>query len=83
MTLKLGERIPVISTSYTPIADGGAGVNPLSTYQYQDIGVNIDMTPRVTLRATSSLDLTLDDSSRRHGQFGGRQSRADRSGSAR
>jgi general secretion pathway protein D len=30
-TLKLGDKVPVISTSYTPIATGGAGVNPLSS----------------------------------------------------
>ena len=39
----------MISTSYTPIATGGAGVNPLSSYQYRDVGVNVDMTPTVTL----------------------------------
>ena len=51
-----------MSTSYTPIATGGAGVNPLSSYQYKDVGVNIDMTPRVTLDGDIILDLTLDDS---------------------
>jgi general secretion pathway protein D len=63
LTLKLGDRIPVISTAFTPIAGGGAGVNPLSTYNYQDIGVNIDMTPRVTLEGDIILDLTVDNSS--------------------
>ncbi len=54
----------MISTSYTPLATGGAGVNPLSSYTYQDIGVNIDMTPiRVTLDGDIILDLTLDNSS--------------------
>jgi general secretion pathway protein D len=62
LTLKLGERIPVISTSYTPLATGGVGVNPLSSYNYQDVGVNIDMTPRVTLEGDIILDLTLDNS---------------------
>src|SRR5581483_10464139 len=62
LSLKLGQRIPVISTSYTPIATGGAGVNPLSSYQYQDVGVNIDMTPIVTLEGDVRMDLTLDDS---------------------
>jgi general secretion pathway protein D len=62
LTLNLGNRIPVISTSYTPIATGGAGVNPLSSYQYQDIGVNVDMTPTVTLDGDIRLDLTLDNS---------------------
>ncbi|MCC7417200.1 MAG: hypothetical protein IT176_08655 [Acidobacteria bacterium] len=61
LTLKLGDRIPVISTAFTPIAGGGAGVNPLSTYNYQDIGVNIDMTPRVTLEGDIILDLTLEN----------------------
>ena len=63
LSLKLGSRIPVVSTSYTPIATGGAGVNPLSSYTYQDVGVNIDMTPRVSLDGEIILDLILDNSS--------------------
>jgi general secretion pathway protein D len=62
LSLNLGQRIPVISTSYTPIATGGAGVNPLSSYQYQDVGVNLDMTPTVTLEGDIRLDITIDDS---------------------
>ena len=50
--------MPVVSTSYTPIATGGAGVNPLNSFQYKDVGVNIDMTPRVTLDGDILLDLT-------------------------
>ena len=64
LTLKLGQQIPIISTSYTPIATGGAGVNPLSSYQYKDVGVNIDMTPIVTLEGDIRLDITVDSSSR-------------------
>src|SRR4029077_15473422 len=41
---------------------GGAGVNPLSSYTYQDVGVNIDMTPRVSLDGEIILDLVLDNS---------------------
>jgi general secretion pathway protein D len=64
LTLNLGQSIPVISTAYTPLATGGVGVNPLSSYNYKDVGVNIDMTPRVTLEGDIVLDLTLDDSAR-------------------
>jgi general secretion pathway protein D len=64
LSLRLGQQIPIISTSYTPIATGGAGVNPLSSYQYKDVGVNIDMTPTVTLEGDIRLDLTLEDTSR-------------------
>jgi general secretion pathway protein D len=62
LVLNLGQSVPVISTSYTPIATGGAGVNPLSSYQYRDVGINIEMTPTVTLEGDIRLDLTLDDS---------------------
>src|SRR5207247_1034160 len=62
LSLKIGQKSPVVSTSYTPIATGGAGVNPLSSYTYQDVGVNIDMTPRVSLDGEVILDLILDNS---------------------
>lgn len=64
LTLNLGEEIPVISTSYTPIAGGGANVNPLSSYQYRPVGINMDMQPRVTLEGDILMDLTLESSSR-------------------
>jgi general secretion pathway protein D len=62
LSLALGQSIPVIQTAYTPLATGGAGVNPLSSYNYKDVGVNIDMTPRVTLEGDIILDLMIDDS---------------------
>jgi general secretion pathway protein D len=62
LSLKLGQSIPVISTAYTPLATGGVGVNPLSSYNYKDVGVNIEMTPRVTLEGDIVLDLVLDNS---------------------
>jgi general secretion pathway protein D len=66
LTLKLGDSIPIISTSYTPIATGGAGVNPLSSYQYKDVGITVDITPRVTLEGDILLDLNIEDTSRKN-----------------
>jgi general secretion pathway protein D len=66
LSLKLGDQIPIISTSYTPIATGGAGVNPLSSYQYKDVGVTVDMTPTVTLEGDIRLDLTVINSTRKN-----------------
>src|SRR5258706_14352370 len=65
LTMKLGDKVPVISTSYTPIATGGAGGNPLSSYHYQDVGVQVDMTPTVTLEGDIRLDLTVISSTRK------------------
>ena len=62
LTLKLGTSFPTISTSYTPIATGGAATNPLNSTTYRDLGVNIEMTPRVTLEGDVQLDIMIDDS---------------------
>ena len=43
---KFGERVPVPSTTFTPFAAGGAPQQPITSYQYENIGVNIDITPR-------------------------------------
>ena len=65
LTLKLGDKVPVISTAYTPLATGGPGVNPLSSYNYQDVGVSVEMTPTVTLEGDIRLDLTVISSTRK------------------
>ena len=66
LTMNLGEEVPIVSTSYTPIATGGVGVNPLNSFQLKPVGINIDITPiRVTLDGDILIDLNLENSSRR------------------
>jgi general secretion pathway protein D len=66
LTLNLGDEIPIVTTSYTPIATGGAGVNPLNSFQLKPVGINLDVTPlRVTLEGDILLDLNLESSSRK------------------
>jgi len=62
-SLRMGTRVPIVSTSFTPIATGGAGVNPLTSYQYTDIGTNIDCGTAVINDGRFRVDLTIDDSS--------------------
>ncbi|HET9833173.1 MAG TPA: secretin N-terminal domain-containing protein, partial [Vicinamibacterales bacterium] len=64
LTFKVGDQIPVISTSYLPVATGGAGQNPLSSYNYKDVGVTVEMTPRVTLENEILLDINVINNSR-------------------
>ena len=64
LTLNLGDEIPIVSTSYTPIATGGVGVNPLNSFQLKPVGINIDITPRVTLEGDVVIDLNVESSSR-------------------
>jgi general secretion pathway protein D len=64
-TVNLGDQVPIVTTSYTPIATGGAGVNPLNSFQLKDVGINVDITPvRVTLEGDIVIDLTLESSTR-------------------
>ena len=65
LTLNLGDEIPIVTTSYTPIATGGPGVNPLNSFQLKPVGINIDVTPvRVTLEGDIIIDLNVESSSR-------------------
>lgn len=62
LTLNLGDDIPVPSTSFTAIATGGVAVNPLTSFEYRAVGVNLLMTPRVTYDDEIILDLEVENS---------------------
>ncbi len=64
VTLNLGEEVPVPSTTFTPLAQGGAAANPLTSFTYRPIGVIVEMTPRVTYEGDIVMDLTLENSAR-------------------
>jgi general secretion pathway protein D len=64
VTLNLGEEVPVPSTTFTPLAQGGAAANPLTSFTYRPIGVIVEMTPRVTYEGDIVLDLTVENSAR-------------------
>ena len=62
LTLNLGEEVPIPTTAFTPIAAGGATVNPLTSFEYKDVGVNVSMVPRVTFENEIILDLEVENS---------------------
>src|SRR5688572_17911333 len=43
LELNLGEDIPVPSTTFTPVAAGGANSQPLTSFNYRSVGVNVKM----------------------------------------
>src|SRR5579864_740230 len=63
-SLKIGQRIPIATGSFQP-GIGGVGINPLvnTQFQYQDVGVNIDVTPHVHASREVSLKITMEISS--------------------
>ena len=62
ITVALGTQVPIVSTSYTPIATGGAGVNPLNSFSLKDVGINLEITPRVTTEGDITVDLMVESS---------------------
>jgi general secretion pathway protein D len=60
-TLKIGQRVPVATGSFQP-GIGGVGINPLvnTQFQYLDVGVNIDVTPRVHSNGDVTLKITME-----------------------
>src|SRR5688572_660398 len=62
ITLNLGDEVPVPATVFTPVAQGGANFNPLTSFNYRPVGVNIQVTPRVTFDNDIILDLLVESS---------------------
>jgi general secretion pathway protein D len=63
-SLKIGDRIPIATGSFQP-GIGGVGINPLvnTQFQYTDVGVNVDITPRVHANGDVTLKVEMDISS--------------------
>jgi general secretion pathway protein D len=68
---RFGERVPVPVTTFSPIATGGISQQPITSFNYENIGVNIDITPRTHHDDEVSLALKLEVSSISGAGFGG------------
>ncbi len=64
LTANLGDQIPVPSTTFVPVLTGGTAMNPYTSFNYKDVGVNVEVTPRVTLEGDIILDLTVESSTK-------------------
>ena len=60
-SLKIGDKVPVATGSFQP-GIGGVGINPLvnTQFQYLDVGVNIDITPRIHANGDVTLKISMD-----------------------
>ena len=66
-----GERVPIPMTTFQPIATGGVPQQPITSFQYQNIGVNIDITPRTHHDEDVTLGLVISVTSISGTGFGG------------
>jgi general secretion pathway protein D len=68
---RFGERVPVPVTTFAPIATGGVPQQPITSFNYENIGVNIDITPRTHHNDDVSLTMKVEVSSISGTGFGG------------
>lgn len=61
-TLKLGERLPVATGTYT-VATGSTSASAETQFQYLDVGVNVEMTPSIHSDQDVTLKLSVEVSS--------------------
>ena len=67
LSLKLGEELPVPSTTfYNPFggSSGGVATTPLTSFTYKNVGVNLDIEPRVTYDGDIILKVALEISAK-------------------
>ena len=68
---RFGDRVPVPTTTFAPIATGGVAQQPITAFNYENIGVNIDLTPRTHHDDDVSLQLKVEVSSISGTGYGG------------
>ena len=66
-----GDEVPVPVTTFAPIATGGVAQQPVTSFNYRNIGVNIDITPRMHHNDDVSLAIKVEVSSLSGTGFGG------------
>ena len=57
-TIRIGSRVPVAQGSFQPAFVGATGT-PVVQFQYIDVGVNMDITPRVLLNREISMQVVV------------------------
>jgi general secretion pathway protein D len=55
--LKIGTEVPVPMTTYTAFSSGVSSFAPATSFQYRNVGVTLQITPRVNARGEISLEL--------------------------
>ncbi|MBP1659601.1 MAG: gspD [Candidatus Aminicenantes bacterium] len=59
----VGQKVPIVNTSFQAIAAGGVNTQPVVNYTLTDIGITIKLTPRVHLEREVSMEIELTVSS--------------------
>ncbi len=59
----VGQKVPIVNSQFAAVAAGGLNTQPIVNYNLQDIGITIEMTPKVHLEGEITLEMDLTVSS--------------------
>jgi general secretion pathway protein D len=59
-TLHIGDRVPIPVTSFNTSSTVGTNIVPITSFQYQDIGIRLDLEPRIHHNKEISLKLQVE-----------------------
>lgn len=63
ISLNLGDRFPVPTTTFGSLGGAGSVANiPISSFNYEPVGIIVEMTPRVTFDGDIVIELTVESS---------------------
>lgn len=55
----VGDKIPIPRTTFTPIAAGGVSQLPITSFIYEDVGIDVKITPRIHFEKEITLELDI------------------------
>ena len=55
----VGQKVPIPQTTFTPIAAGGVSQQPITSFTYQDVGLEIKIKPKIHLEKEITLEIEV------------------------
>ncbi len=59
ITTLVGQRVPIPQTTFTPIAAGGVSQQPVTSFTFEEVGLDIKMKPKIHLEKEVTLEAEL------------------------
>jgi general secretion pathway protein D len=55
----VGDEVPIPQTTFSPIAAGGVSQQPITSFQYKDVGIEVYITPRLHSEGEVTMELEV------------------------
>jgi general secretion pathway protein D len=63
MKYLVGQKVPIPTSTFTPIMAGGTNAQPIVSYNQQDVGIELDLKPRIHLEKEVTIEVDIKISS--------------------